>query len=56
MEIIEEIARRGVARDPRFREAVDAAAAATPDPGRPGTNLNVDALRAAAAYAYLKSR
>ena len=56
VDLLEEVARRGLARDPRFAKAVDAAAVAPPREGLPGLDLATQRLRAAAAYAYLRSR
>ena len=56
VDLLKEVARRGLARDPRFAPAVDAAAVAPPREGLPGLDLSTQQLRAAAAYAYLRSR
>jgi len=56
VDLLNEVARRGLARDPRFRKAVDAAAAMEDREGLPGRDLTTQSLRAAAAHAYLRSR
>ncbi len=55
IELLEEVARRGLADDPRFAAAVRAAAALEPSTSGPGLDLAAARLRAAAAYAFLKS-
>jgi len=54
--LLDEVARRGLARDPRFKKAVDAAAAMEDRKGLPGLDLTTQSLRAAGAHAYLRSR
>ncbi len=56
VDLLNEVARRGLARDPRFKKAVDAAAAMKDREGMPGRDLTTQSLRAAAAHAYLRSR
>ncbi len=56
IDLLEEVARRGLARDPRFAKAVNAAAIAPTRENIPGIDLSTQQLRAAAAYAYLRSR
>ena len=56
IDLLDEVARRGLARDPRFAKAVNAAAISQPRQGVPGLDLSAQHLRAAAAYAYLRSR
>jgi len=54
--LLDEVARRGLARDPRFKKAVDAAAAMKDRENLPGLDLTTQSLRSAAAHAYLRSR
>ena len=56
VDLLEHLAERGLARDPRFEKAVSAAAATPPRAGLPGLDLATQRLRAAAAYAFLRAR